>query len=137
MEEKLIAPCGMNCGICMALLRKERKCPGCWGGDAGKSAACLRCIVVNCEMLKLNKSGFCYECGEYPCARIKQLDKRYRAKYSMSMTENLAYIEENGMKRFLKKETEKWKCPDCGQTVSCHRPACPKCGEVWTPTKYH
>jgi hypothetical protein len=25
----LVAPCGMNCGICRAYLREKNKCPGC------------------------------------------------------------------------------------------------------------
>jgi len=136
MEAVNIAPCGMNCGICLAFLRKERKCPRCRGEDSGKTASCLRCIVINCTKLPQTKSGFCYECAVYPCARIKQLDKRYRTKYSMSMMENLAFLEEKGMKQFLKKEAAKWKCHGCGQTISCHRPACLNCGQTWTPTKY-
>lgn len=136
MQEILIAPCGMNCAICMAYQRDKKQCPGCRAGDAGKSPACLNCIVVHCEKIKQTKSGFCYECDIYPCARIKQLDKRYKTKYSMSMTENLAFIKEKGMSRFLKKESEKWQCSACGQIVSCHRPSCPACGQVWTPTKY-
>jgi hypothetical protein len=28
-ENALIAPCGMNCGVCMAYLREKNKCPGC------------------------------------------------------------------------------------------------------------
>ena len=126
----------MNCNICMAYLREKRHCPGCRGGDEGKSPSCLRCYVVNCPRLPQLKSGFCYECDVYPCARIKQLDKRYKAKYSMSMTENLAFIKEKGMNRFLKKEAEKWRCAGCGQPVSCHRPACLNCGKTWVVLKY-
>lgn len=32
----LIAPCGMNCSICMAYLREKNKCPGCRGNDIDK-----------------------------------------------------------------------------------------------------
>jgi len=32
-EVQLIAPCGMNCSICVSYLRKERRCPGCLGKD--------------------------------------------------------------------------------------------------------
>ncbi len=31
----IIAPCGMNCSICMAYLRGKNKCPGCRGIDDG------------------------------------------------------------------------------------------------------
>ena len=60
---------------------------------------------------------------------MKSLDKRYRAKYNMSMLENLAFIKKKGMEKFLEKEREKWKCPDCGGVVSCHDNQCYDCGK--------
>ena len=34
MKSELIAPCGMNCGICYGYLREKNKCPGCRKRDA-------------------------------------------------------------------------------------------------------
>lgn len=127
MEKALIAPCGMNCGICMAYLREKNRCPGCRGEDINKPASCVGCIVVNCEMIKKSVSGFCYECPDIPCKKIKQLDKRYRTKYRMSMIENLEYIKEHGMEKFLEKEEEKWRCPECHGIISCHVGFCVDC----------
>jgi len=79
-QASLIAPCGMNCGICMAYLREKNRCPGCRGDDASKMPSCLRCSIKNCETVKTTGSGFCYECPTGPCRRLKQLDKRYRTK---------------------------------------------------------
>lgn len=121
-EIKLIAPCGMNCGICVGYLRKERKCPGCLGKDT-------KCTIKNCEIVKRNQSGFCYECSKYPCRRLKQLDKRYRTKYSMSMLENLEYIKDNGLNAFTEKENERWRCQKCGGVICVHRGYCYTCGE--------
>ncbi len=104
---QLIAPCGMNCGICQAHLREKRKCPGCYGEDTNKSITKVNCIIRNCEMIKLSQSGFCYECIKYPCKRLQQLDKRYRTKYTMSMIENLEYIKGNGLSAFVEKENER------------------------------
>lgn len=104
VEPQLIAPCGMNCAICMAYLRKGRKCPGCREDDTNKSASCIKCIIKNCETIKTNRSGFCFECEKYPCKRLKQLDKRYRTRYSMSMIENLGYIKDAGLSAFVEKE---------------------------------
>jgi hypothetical protein len=124
----LIAPCGMNCGICLAFLRKERKCPGCRGEDTHKSASCIKCIIKNCETVTRNKSGFCFECREYPCKRLKQLDKRYRTKYNMSMLENLENIKETGLRAFIEKENERWRCQKCGGVICVHRGYCLDCG---------
>ena len=126
---QLIAPCGMNCDFCMAYLRKHRKCPGCHGEDTNKSVSAVKCIIRNCEMIKISRSGFCYECIKYPCKRLKQLDKRYRTKYSMSMIENLESIKGIGLSAFIANEKERWRCRKCGGVVCVHRGYCFSCGE--------
>jgi hypothetical protein len=129
MKEELIAPCGMNCGICMAYLRSKERCPGCRGDDAEKKITVLRCFIKNCETPETNESGFCYECAEYPCKKLKHLDKRYRTKYYMSMIENLENIRENGLAAFIEEERERWRCPKCGGVICCHKGYCYECGE--------
>ena len=124
-----IAPCGMNCSVCMAHLRKHKKCPGCHGEDTNKSVSAVNCIIRNCQTIKGNQSGFCYECAEYPCKRLKQLDKRYRTRYSMSMIENLEFIKEKGLSSFVEKENERWRCKKCGGVICVHRGYCYQCGE--------
>jgi hypothetical protein len=127
-EVRLIAPCGMNCGICRAYLRKDRKCPGCHGEDTDKSPSCIKCIIKNCEMIKLSKFGFCFECEKYPCTRLKQLDKRYRTKYAMSMIENLESIKGIGLRTFVENEMERWRCQKCGGVICVHGGSCIQCG---------
>ena len=129
MKEELIAPCGMNCGICMAYLRKERRCTGCRDDDTNKAATVMRCIIKNCDTVKTNESGFCFECAEYPCRRLRQLDKRYRTKYAMSMIENLESIKKIGLVAFVEEEKERWRCLKCGGIVCVHRGYCYNCGE--------
>ena len=81
MRSELIAPCGMNCRLCMAFQRKKNKCIGCNSDDCTKPAYCLHCIIKNCVTIQNSSSGLCYECDKFPCRRLKQLDKRYRTKY--------------------------------------------------------
>ena len=128
MNEELIAPCGMNCGICMAYLREKNKCLGCFHDDPYLRGYRRKCSIRNCETIKNNASGFCYECADFPCRRLKQLDKRYTMKYSMSMLENLEIIKNKGIKALLVREEEKWKCPECGGVISCHNGICYSCG---------
>jgi len=125
----LIAPCGMNCGVCLAYLRDTRTCPGCRGDDANKPFSCVRCIIKNCETVKASQSGFCFECPKLPCKRLKDLDKRYRTKYGVSMLENLEFIREHGLSAFVAKEDERWRCRKCGGVVCVHRHFCFTCGE--------
>jgi len=46
----------------------------------------------------------------------------------MSPIENLNFIKAKGMQRFLEAQEEKWKCPNCGQMISCHNGICFNCG---------
>jgi hypothetical protein len=127
MNAQLIAPCGMNCGICLAYLRDKNTCGGCWADEAEKRASCTKCSIRNCEALEKTQSKFCYECPIFPCKRLKQLDKRYRLRYAMSMTENLETIKREGLERFVLAEAERWKCQACGGTICVHRGVCLKC----------
>jgi len=128
-ETQLIAPCGMNCGICMGYLREKNKCNGCREDDTDKAASVMKCIIKTCETIKTNQSGFCFECEKYPCRRLKQLDKRYRTRYSMSMIENLESIKEIGLIAFTANEKERWRCQKCGGVICVHRGYCYSCGE--------
>lgn len=124
----MIAPCVMNCALCYAHLREKKQCPGCHGDDTNKSKSCVTCTIKNCEMIAVSKPKFCFKCDKYPCTRLKNLDKRYRTKYGMSMTENLENIKTLGIKSFIKQEKEKWKCSECGRTICVHRASCIFCG---------
>lgn len=125
----MIAPCGMNCGICMANLRDKNKCNGCRSNIGYKSESCAECIIRNCELLKNTVSKFCYECSKSPCPRLKQLDKRYRLKYKMSMIENLQNIEKFGLENFVENESLRWKCETCGGTICVHKGFCINCND--------
>lgn len=134
MNKTYIAPCGMNCAICIGMMREKNKCPGCNFMGPGKPGYCRKCVIRNCPVIKKSKAaGFCFVCDNFPCKRLRNLDKRYRSKYNMSMIENLLYIKKEGVRKLLKREEKKWKCRKCGATLSCHRQACLKCGgvEAW------
>jgi len=130
INAELIAPCGMNCAICMGrLLREKNKCPGCRGDDTYKPKNCVRCVIANCEFFKTSHLKYCSaNCEKFPCKRLKNLDIRYRTKYSMSMLENLKNIEELGIKAFIKNEKIRWACPECDGIICVHRGFCLNCG---------
>ena len=127
--DSLIAPCGMNCGICMAYLREKNKCPGCMGTDTNKTATRVRCKIKNCKVFQKGNARFCFECDKVPCDHLSHLDKRYRTKYNMSMIENLENIKKLGIRKFIKNEEMKWSCSKCGGTVCVHKGYCSICGK--------
>jgi hypothetical protein len=128
-QGSLIAPCGMNCGICVAFLRERNSCPGCRGPDAGKTATRRDCRIKNCATFHEGEARFCFACESFPCDRLRHLDKRYRTKYHMSMIENLEHIKANGIKRFLRDEEKRWTCASCGGTICVHKGCCCNCGK--------
>ena len=131
----LIAPCGMNCRLCLGYVREKNRCPGCrlkntQGSE--KAEYRNRCRIKNCDQIASGKLRHCSgECLKFPCTRLRQLDKRYRTNYGMSMIENLTMIDEAGIRNFIQKEKAKWICPECGEMLSVHRPACLSCGQKW------
>jgi hypothetical protein len=130
-EKAMIAPCGINCGTCIAFLREgKNRCPGCRYEAPGKPKTRTGCKIKTCEYLPDKASAFCSDCHLFPCARIKHIDKRYRTRYKTSLISNLAGIKEKGIISFLKSEGEKWKCQVCGAVLSVHRENCLKCGAV-------
>jgi uncharacterized protein DUF3795 len=128
-KASLVAPCGMNCSICMAYLREKNKCVGCRNIIVDTSVSRARCKIKKCELLQKTETGFCFECESFPCERLKHLDKRYRTKYAMSMIENLQNIERFGVKKFLQHEKTRWACPECGGAICVHNRYCHSCGK--------
>jgi hypothetical protein len=125
----LMAPCGMNCGVCMGYLRQKNHCPGCRYKSANKLESRVNCTILNCAHLAETESKFCYECSKYPCRRLMQLEKRYVTKYKTSLAENLQKIKTGGLTAFAESEYEKWLCRQCGGTVCIHKGYCWNCGK--------
>ena len=132
MNQSHIAPCGMNCSLCIAYQGKKydikkkginrKYCDGC----RPRGENCLHMAKV-CEKVGKGQIEFCFECEAFPCKRLKALDKRYRTKYHMSMIGNLRVIQELGMNEFLKSEEAKWACQTCGGLICCHNGLCLNC----------
>jgi hypothetical protein len=111
----LIAPCGMNCALCASYIAltndlknkgvKMLYCTGCRARN--KQCAFLK---KSCFRLRKGEVNFCFECPIFPCEQLKTLDARYKSRYRMSM---------------IDKRT--WKCPSCGDLISCHNGLCFNC----------
>ena len=124
----LIAPCGMNCGVCMAYLREKNACTGCRGVNTYKPVTRVRCKIKNCTKFCSGKAKYCFECKNFPCDVLKHLDTRYRTKYNMSMIENLENIKNFGIRKFIKNEEVRWACSKCGGKICVHKGFCIECG---------
>lgn len=133
MNQELIAPCGMNCAVCSGYLAFKNDvksqgvrmpyCSGCRPRD--KQCAFLK---KRCNRLLEGQVQYCYQCPDYPCQGLQQIDKRYRSLFRMSLIDNLEYIRDKGVESLLEKEEEKWRCPQCGAVICCHNGICFSCG---------
>ena len=65
-----------------------------------------------------------------PCRSLSAIDKRYRTRYGMSMVENLVFIKNHGMGKFLKAQERKYRCFRCGRVVCVHNDKCYDCEKI-------
>ena len=131
---ELIAPCGMNCGICKAYLAYTHGVPT----KRGKVSHCKGCVPRSkncyikrgCPKLSKHQLQSCSQCETVPCKNLAHLDKRYRERYEMSMVENVKTIKTKGMSEFLSEQAETYRCPNCKDVVSVHDRKCYSCGYI-------
>jgi hypothetical protein len=102
----------------MAYLREKNHCFGCRQVEKNKPATRIKCRIRVC---KNRKGNFCFECDEFPCERLKHIDKRYHTKYEMSMIENLEFIRDHSIKKFLQREQKRWTKGDKIYCVHKHK----------------
>ena len=135
-KEILIAPCGINCGTCKVYLRERNSCSGCRNSELNKPKTRSLCKIKNCTELVGTVSGFCHECGTFPCIFLKKIEKRYRLKYRTSLIENLISLRSEGMNKYLEGESERWICRNCGGVLSIHIPKCMNCNVEYNNTNF-
>jgi len=139
IENNLATPCGIYCGACRQYLMKKKNILE----ERGFKQGCDGCRIRNkncahikkdCEWYKKKKVQFCYECDEFPCAKLVRLDDIYQ-KYNVPMIGNLERIKEVGSKKWLQEQQELYKCPKCGGEISMHDAECFDCGLKIDPNK--
>jgi hypothetical protein len=125
----MLAPCGVDCGICSAYLREKNHCAGCLADDLTLSNHhCSTCTRKYC--IEHKGETYCYSCDKFPCRSIKGLEKRYTEKYGESPIDNGRFVEQYGMEAFIALEKERWICKACGSVLNVHRSTCDICNAV-------
>lgn len=125
IDPLLFAPCGMNCQVCYRHCYHKKSCAGCLHSDAGKPEHCRTCKIKDCT--KEKGIIYCYECTEYPCKSIKNLEKSYQTRYKASLMENSKFVREHGLAAFMAQQKETYTCPECGGVISLHDAQCSEC----------
>ena len=137
-----IAPCGMNCGVCSAYLAFSHNIPK----ERGKIWHCSGCrvrgkkcayIKGQCKLLSAGKVTFCYECPDFPCKRLENIDRRYQRVYGISFIRNLEEIRDRGLASFLHTQSKIFLCRKCKMdALSVHNRKCYQCDTItnWRTT---
>jgi hypothetical protein len=125
IEPGLLAPCGIDCLVCYVHLRDNKPCSGCLVDDRGKTTRCRNCAIKSCAIER--GITFCHECGEFPCTRIRNLDRSYRKRYAVSLVANSTALRDGGLDAYLMSERTRWACTVCGGVVSLHDAECSEC----------
>ena len=126
----MFAPCGMNCKVCYKHCYHKKPCAGCLNSDKGKPEHCRKCKIKDC--IREKHMSYCYECSEYPCKLIKNLEKSYHKRYQASLIENSRFVQAYGLEQFMVHQKEKYTCPRCGGIISIHDRECSECQEKMT-----
>lgn len=127
VDEKLLAPCGLYCGVCgvrIATRDKNEKfreilagfygvapddlhCEGCQSDV--KAVFCQVCNIRSCS----NEKGFlgCHECEDWPCEHILTFPVPVGKKVIMRAVPTW---RELGTEEYVRREEERYHCPECG-----------------------
>lgn len=131
IDKLLFAPCGINCMVCYVHLKDKKPCCGCLVDGTNKPERCKMCKIKTCAQEK--GTTYCFECPEYPCREIKNLEKSYKKRYNTSLIENSKHVKEKGLTTFQESEREKWMCRICSGTISLHDAECSDCKNKFVP----
>lgn len=125
IEPAMFAPCGMNCLVCYKHCYHKKPCAGCLKSDKGKPEHCRKCRIKDCVTAR--QITYCFECSEYPCKLIKNLEKSYGKRYQASLIENSEFVRLYGLEAFMEQQKEKYVCQKCGGIISIHDSECSEC----------
>jgi hypothetical protein len=142
VDERLLAPCGLYCGVCAILIAdrdnnqkfKERlvtvyglqspediHCEGCLSDD--RFAYCRVCPIRDCCATK----GFegCHQCDEFPCDLIEAFPMPVGKKVILRA---IPEWKELGTEAWVEREEKRYRCPQCDYPLFRGTKRCRNCG---------
>lgn len=131
-KAELIAPCGMNCGVCDKYLAYSHQIPR----KRGRICYCSGCRPNNkmCSFIKkrcptgnIHRVKYCYECNAFPCELLTGASSKYRERYGYDFVDALRQIQAKGVDWFVREQDRIHRCPACGDAVCIHNKKCYTC----------
>ena len=140
-DERLLAPCGVHCGVCPYLIAyktKDKRLKEKLAKSIGikpEQIVCDGCRSENplffCKVCKLKscvgKKGIdsCAECNDYPCDHIENYPFKpflIRQKWDVN------YRRQHGKESWIAITSEINTCPSCGTLAHWRAKICKSCG---------
>jgi len=140
VEKELLAPCGLYCGVCGILIAdrdnndkfKERlaalylcrpediECNGCMAEK--RFSYCRQCPIRDCTEEKRIEG--CHQCGDFPCSFIDNFPMEVGRKV---MLRAIPEWRELGTEEWVRREEERYRCPECGYSLFRGAKRCRSC----------
>lgn len=149
LNQDLLAPCGLYCGVCAVYLATrdgndklkgilagvyQGKLPGsqditpemisCRGCLSGQTwGFCSNCAIRACAQGR-GLAG-CHQCSDWPCQLIQGFPMAIGKKVIMRSVPRRAEV---GDEAWATEEEARYRCPACGQGLTRGAPRCHHCG---------
>jgi hypothetical protein len=118
---KLIAPCGLDCGICELYLSRDDKqlmdtliskgiskealpCDGCRAIEGKCPAIHDKCATFKCA--NENRIAFCSECNDFPCMKLAPAADRAEVLPHNAKLFNLCVMQRYGVEKLIQRALE-------------------------------
>lgn len=118
---KLVAPCGLDCGICEVYLCRDNRqladylvstgipkevlpCDGCKAIEGKCPVIRGTCATYECAREK--KVAYCSECSDFPCGFLSPASDRATVLPHNCKVFNLCTIKRDGVEEFTKKSMQ-------------------------------
>lgn len=111
-----VAICGLFCGTCPSY---PHECEGCLS-DGVLMEDCKSCSNGFRDCANIHNVTRCYECIDFPCEKLDSFkDKHYQngIGHHKHVIENLDFMKENGIQKWLEKQILENTCSKCGQII--------------------
>ncbi len=148
VNEKMLAPCGLYCGVCgvyYATRDKNQKFLDKLANmyksnmeEAGELSAssieCMGClsdkVSIFCQVCKIKKctkeKGYagCHQCDEFPCKFIDEFPMPVGKKVILRA---IPYWKKWGTEKWVSDEEARYHCPECDHELFRGAKRCNKC----------
>lgn len=122
-DENTAGICGLFCGTCPMY---PAHCHGCLSDKLAPH--CRVCPNGFRECARERGVTWCFECGEFPCARLEEfLNTHWEngISHHAGVIENLKRMKAMGVAAWVEEEMAKTQCPQCGNLIPWNRHDCP------------